>query len=1309
MNVFKKFIKVVMWLVVVVIFIATIALFFFIRSDNWSNYLISYLDRQVRNRYNLKVTTAFLRGSVFSNLHFNDVRLASLSETELLTINDLAINYRLPFLFKKDKSLQKITIDSLSLFYPLSVDTLLSSLRRYKDGDSGDLRVANIEIDKLNLFNSDLPDSSILSNCAFTGSITFCSDSVSIQIDSSDINFVSLGEFFTLSEGSLTIKGNKLIVRDCTLKNLSSKALVSGEIALDSLISGKFDLIIDDLLFAERFPKIDQIMYDRDYLDIDGSLFIKGGMISVDFGLKGKVRDLYVDGGELKAEYSESKLNVRKFALKSNGERIEGSLKTDFAKRFISKIKFGNFDLERWDIFPSQTKLNGLVSVRGKGNITEPDEITLAVSLGGSAIDTLNFDRIEGEVLYKNNSITVLDTFFLSIGNTILNLSGTYNLGTQFVDGQCYFNSSDLGKIASVLKADTLVGDVEGFIEAKGIYSNPDFRGWIKGNNFGVPQLYFDESIARFGAISLGEKRFGDIFIESIDGKGDYINSPIPLASLIIRIEGDTSFIKSFRIGGKGRNIELQGSVVKLNDFFFNRVKAEHSGNYIVNLEPIHVQLNQDTLNLHEVDFKFNEGKIQLSAQAIKKKLNTAKLQIADIAIDPLNAMIVGEKGISGVLNGNVDYKAANGSSFIKGNLALYDGRFLDQDFKTIKADLKMQDDRISIYDFYIQDKDTGFVQGKGYLTCAFPFKADQPVVDTLDTIDLNMNFDDFRIVSFDPFLFPGVLTDGNLSGDISVRNRTGDPVIIYNLTANNPVFDKLSGDELIARGRYQNNKLQFTDLLLRDEGGTYKGYGYLPFGVTVVPGVVHYLTESPMSMNFSASTTTLPFLTNYMSDIDDINGDFNLALSLSGSPEDPIRSGNLSAKDALIYITSIENPVQSVEGSAIIENNMMDIVSFTGMMIKPEPMSKIGKISKRIKAVTLDVIFPPKVTELKPNLTVEGTVDLSQFFDPYLNVRIVGEDLYIRTLLAEQEGVVDGVFTMIGRDSLAIEGDIEVKEFIVRNEFAGSGEIIEEKAKSNRYSSTNVHATIPGNLFFRNSQLDCELEGEMWIIRNDDEPYRFSGDLDVRRGKFFFYGSEFVLESGSITFPPYEFNPKLDITARVNLAQYGYKDSTGLSELEDEYVTVTLTGDLDRPLLVFESVDNKYSQSDILKLLTHTQRMGDEFFNQQSLSADALNVFGAYFERQLERNVNRIIGLDAFELRTQGNISPDIQPEQLSVLLGQRVGPNLFFTYDRNLSRIDPNWQMKLEYRLNPTMSIVGGVNQYGDVSINYRYKYRY
>ncbi|MCK4297518.1 MAG: translocation/assembly module TamB domain-containing protein [Candidatus Marinimicrobia bacterium] len=1263
----------------------------------------------MEKRYGLVCNSSRLIGNIFNNLHFEDFKISTKSDVELFRSSDLEIRYRILSLLGKRPEIRSVSIDRFSFSYPGSIDSLVEILKNAPNRDKGGIfNLRQIDIRNLNVVDSNNPENIILFSRLIYGKISLCPDSINIVADTAYIKFENINEDISLSNAELLLIGDSLVISGSTVRNRSSVGEICGFLKLDSSHAGEFKVKFDNIVFAERFTDLGSIFNKNDYVDLDGRLKSVRDVIETDFEFCGKLRGRDITDGQLLAKIQNGKFDIKSLSFNSGEESIRGNINGDFDTGLLAEIDLNKLNLKNWGVFNSNTLLTGSLSLDVEGIKDKPTKIITSIKINDSRIDTLNFDQIAGELIYEDGHITISDTIFMKLYESILQLTGECDLNTNTINARSYLNSRDVSIFSSFLNIDTLNGAIEAFIEATGNLHNPDFRGWIKGDQFGTPQLSFNESIARFGRVNIGKKHFGDIYIESVDGKSSVIRGPIPLASLIVRFEVDTTYVRSLRVTGKDLNVEVQGSIVKFKDFYFDKIKVALESNVFKNLEPIHFSWEEDTIKLDEVDFSLNQGEVRASGCVVNRKLQSVLIDFTNLNVDPLNALLRGSQGISGILDGEIKYESTGGSPNLKGIMDLKNVRLIDQDFNNVHFEVMVKDNQLVIQDFVIQDVDNGVANCKGYVSCHFPPEKDKPFICANDTIDIQIDFNNFLFNSFSSFVLPKIQKEGKLSGDVSVQNCTGKPLLIFNLAVNDPTFDKLVGNELIARGFYRNSKLMFNDLILKDDDGIYKGYGYLPFDVSIVPVKVTFGRDSVMSMNFSGHTTALPFLTNYIGDLDDTRGEFNLALNLSGTPNKPVRSGNFSVKNGVLDISPLENTITGLEGSGVMNNNSMDIISLTGFMLKPQPRTKFEEVKNKLKSLTWDVLFPPKFAGNEPNLSITGKVDFTKFFQPGFDIRLIGEDLYIRTLLAEQEGIVSGVFTMTGRDSIQIEGDIDISEFIIRNEFIGSEQLLEDITPSKCYTSTNIHVVIPGNLYLRNSQLDCELEGEMWIIQNGDEPYRFSGDMDVRKGKFFYYGWEFIIDRGSIIFDPTEFNPKLDIEAKVDLASYVYQDlKESQKDRESEYAIVRLTGDLEQPVLTFES--ENYTQSDILMFLTRAQGGVAQLFDQEKISSNALNVFGAYFERQVERNVSRIVGLDAFELRTKSNILYDLDPNQWSMVLGQKLAPSVYVTYERNLSLIESSQQVGIEYRLNRNMSIVGDVDQDGLINIKYKYKYHY
>jgi len=1304
----KTSLKIAIWIFVGIFCISSLGLFCLFQTNVWKTILTSQITKQAYSRYGLVVKIGKIDGNVLKHLHATDITLSTRANYKLGTVSNLTLDYHLMSVFGKKPIIEAFIVDTVLFGYPGTIDTLALLFGKPSQKSSSQIDLKHVRITNLIVTNSRNPGKRLLSEGLIDGSLQVSSDSVRLIADSVHAVLETIQEEIAISDAHILKVSNSLFVQGCRLKSKSTTGNVIGKISLKSPFSGEFAVQMDNVVLSERLKNVEKVFSEGDFICLNGNVTILNDEIGTDIQFQGKLRGREVTDGLLIGEIHDRKFNVKTLSFMSGDETIYGLANGDFDSGITANLEVSNFDLLYWGIIQKKTLLNGSANLIVEGKMKTPDRFIADVDFTGSAFDTLGFDKMKGRVIYRNGLFTIPDTMLVVQGQTSYRLTGEGDLKANTIDARVYVNSSQVGPLAKQYGITGLMGSAEAFLEATGDLKNPDFRGWVNGKKFGIPALNFEEAIARFGLVNIGDRHFGDIFIEATNGKSDLIKDPMPFAALILRFEGDTAFIRSMRLVGEDLSLEAQGNIVKGNEINLKNFRASRYGNDLISLTPISFLLNQDTIRFQDVDFSLNDGRLKMSAEAVNKKVRSAKFKFTNLSIDPVNALLKGSRGVEGILDGVVEYSDFPGSPEHKANVNIRNANLFGQKYKNIRIDAILAENQVRVDTISIIDLHDGNLMGSGSFSCNFPMKNGSPFVTASDSLRFQFEASDFVLKTFDPVFWTNLRKDGKISGKIEVKNRMDSPVIDYDLTVANPVFDKMHGNELAVKGKYQNSRFNFSDLMLKDDAGTTKGKGFLPFTIRFVPPVFSYNVDSSLSLNISQHSNSLNFITDYFEDVENLTGDFDIALSFSGTPNHPVRSGNVTVKNGVLKMSMLENPITRIEGSALMSKNVLDIVSMDAHMFKPAPRNKLDQAKSKLKSMTLDVLFPPQVTDLEPNLIISGNIDFTRFFRPVYNIKTVGNRLYIRTLLAEQEGIIDGEFSISGRDTINIEGDVDVTDFIIRNEFKVSEPVIEKVKPSSTYTNINIHTIIPGNLYFRNNQLDADLSGEMWIIRNGADPFQFSGTLDVRSGKFFYYGWEFNIVRGSIIFDPTEFNPTLDFEAQVDLASYTNTDSTGsISSDDNEYATVYLTGDLEQPLLEFES--SNYSQSDILMFLTRTGSTSEENGSQDRLSSDALNVFGMYFERQLEKSISRLSGLDEFELRTKGNLFSNQSTDQWSVMLGQKLAPNLFVTYERNFSLIEPNQQFGLEYRINRYTSLVGEVDQNGLLRINYQYKYHY
>jgi len=1306
----KKAVKISILGIVLLFFIISAAGFLILKTDTWKKILFGYVNSQLSQRFNMRLESEGLSGNLFYNLSFDRLTLVNLNQTELVTMSGVSLTYNLKSLISFGHLIHRLRIDSLAFSYPDGIDSLIACLPEKTDtlAPKVHFNLQSLSVNHWNVTDSHNSGQMIFIGDSLKASLTIAPDTIAARLVSLHGYLPGIGEHFRINDANLALAGGALVIRNCRLHNQGALAEINGLALLERPFASRLDLRLTNFHPGEKLPGLEAVFQKSDHFNLRGQVETRGKSIALDVGFSGQWRGRNLSDGRIAGKIDGSQVDISKIAFKSAAEKFAGDIHGRLGAQLIANLKFVGIDAFSWGISSAKTNLQGDVRLTLEGSFSDIDQVTAFIDLQESKIAPLEFNRVKGELVYKDGFLAIVDTFKCLLGETKVELEGGADLKGKTVDARAYFSAVNANLLSSVLKIDTLVGTVDGFVEATGALTAPDLRGWFRGDQFGLPNLKFEESVARFGLVNIREQKYGDIFIEATNCQTNLIPETVPLTSLIVRFEGDTTVVQMFKAVGANLDLEIRGNIVHYTDFNLNSIRITRSGNVLENVDPIYFSWKQDTIALEAVRFRLNEGLLVASGRAVKGRLENARIALRDLSIEPFNAFIRGARGVRGILAGEVAFEHNGQGPQFSGELGLKDARLVGQVFKDISLKGRVNSHHLWVDKLVVQDGENGLIRGHGLITCDLYAADKRAIFNATDSVALTLDLTRFDMEVFDNYLLKNIKLDGAVSGQISIYNYLNDPRMNYDLAISNPVFDKLTGKEMTFKGLYQGNRLSFTEATLTTPYGVTRGRGYLPYAVSFVPGRFAILQDAPLSMNFSMKTSELDFLTAYLDAAEEISGDFNLAMSVSGTPAHPIRAGNLSAKDAIITISAIENPITGVSGSAVMENNRLEIISLTGYLKKPHSPNGSASFKDKFKAVTWDVLFPPQVAEDLPNLTISGGIDFTEFFRPRYDITLKGEELYLRTLLAEQEGVVTGSFTMTGRDSILYEGEVEVEDFIIRNEFAGREEVIQNNKPSKFYSAVNLHLIIPGSLQFKNAQLDGDLDGEMWIIRNGDEPYRFSGTLDILDGSFYYYGWEFEVVSGSISFDPIEFNPTLDIEAQVDLAAYGMADTTSSSSGESELVTVYLTGYLDNPSLEFESAN--YSQSDILMFLSRAQNIGSETTGQDQLSASAANVVGSWFERQIERNIGRMAGLDDFELRTNGNLlSSNPTTDQWSVVLGRKLASNLYVKYERTFSLVEPNQQFGLEYRLNRNMSIAGDVDQEGLLSINYRYKYRY
>ena len=384
------------------------------------------------------------------------------------------------------------------------------------------------------------------------------------------------------------------------------------------------------------------------------------------------------------------------------------------------------------------------------------------------------------------------------------------------------------------------------------------------------------------------------------------------------------------------------------------------------------------------------------------------------------------------------------------------------------------------------------------------------------------------------------------------------------------------------------------------------------------------------------------------------------------------IRNGSLNIENGRVFTVLLDEPINLISANALLNNNIMVINPFNGSINNSQ--SKIYN---------------------KNNFAIKGDIDFTKFFEPRYNISANGKDIFYRSLNQDIESYADIDLSITGKDTIDISGTINARNGAIYKEFT-TNEINNSPNESKRIiTNYNIRFPIEDTFSIRNSQIDAKISGELGISKLYSDTWNYSGEIEFIEGQIYYYlGDVFEKLKGTMVFDGQGFNPFLELSASTKIG--------------DAEIMLGVFGPFDNPEWRFDS-DKGYSESDILQLLTFNTRVSEEGFSTEGLGTQAQTILGAYLERQLEKNFIKSTGLKSSgiieDVQISGTselINPN-QGEEFSI--NARLNQNFSLSYKRSFS-LEAAYKNKVgvEYKLNPNFSVIGNVDESGQVQMKFR-----
>jgi len=1271
-----------------------------VRPTLWTNQLLSFFNNQLEDRYNIEISAERLTGNILNQLSGDNVVVTTMSDSVLFTAHSLTIQYAPWKVVIGEFAIDEIHIDKPVIYYNEGLELLTKQITSIEYPQSNDLEATprgQFTIETLRINEG-----------------RFVYGSAQNQLNVSKIT----GEMrIDQGERALTITGD-----------FSSIEAIRPEQQLRSI---KF--LIHQYPDSLRINNI-EFMYDSAFVLLEGKVNITPetmvnlnfqtsqlslGTILPRYGVTYFEDDQWDIKGNIKTDFQEYQLYTSFTGVLDEKTRASGSLELSAGEQFIdipsgnitlgsSNVTFnGHYTMNQGgnanvgfqsvnlhDFFETLpvTALDGnMTLVDSSGKLSNPD-LTASIDLQPSRIDDYTVTNVLGNLSFRDDTLSVHDSLFVEFATADWYLNGWYSLGGA-LELDLQFATARFDYLSTALDFPKIYGEAYGDVSLSGTIDSTALDSRIRLRNFGFREFHFDTVAAYTSLANVQTLREGRLFVEARNGEAWGKN--VAFGNLAAETVGDSVIVQNLRLSDQDDHLYVSGGISKDMRGKLSKVELQYKNTFIHNRTPLPFQIHENGLNISQGVLGVNNGLVTFSGTV--KGADTLRTQVdfTNIDLGPLNRLLQKPIPFTGVFNGTTTFISKGKHKNIFTDVELTNVIWRDLHYSDVRAQLEYLNKAISITNGEIRSQEGGAMTFEGTI----PFdlesllEADSLRLQPMLQISGDIRLDGIFLENYIRFIPIKQKMAGEVSGVVTVGGVLADPEATFDLEIHQPRFDAIEGYHLASTGSYEDNRLTFDDIQLQEtaESGHYAGEGHLPLEIDLLKPVFRLHRDKQMQLDFHAETPRLQFLSKYMSDVDAVTGDFTLDLRVSGTPDSPRRDGQVTIKDANIEVKSLENEINGVNGRGILRNDTMEVRDFRAKMRSPGDREIIEGAFNRLKH-WVSSLFNREVPDRGPNLRLSGSLDFARFFNPELNLQLDGENLYIRTLLGEIEGVADASISVTGRDSLLMVGELQPEEVILRMDFAKDDTPREiTQGGGGRFVEYNLHTTFPGNFYIRNAQVNAEFEGDIWIVRHGAEPLNFSGSMNVIRGKYYYYNDTFTIQEGQIIFDPVEFNPRLNIVATT--------------EIEDQVeVTIKLSGELDNPKISLETSDEGggYSESEILEILTFSQEL------EQGLAApDIQPIFTAYLEKQLEQYGSQLMGLETFELETEGQSIQNL--ENVTITVGRRVAPNLYFTYGRGFLAENPTNTLGLEYQLNRYMSFVGEVDEEGLYHFKYRLKYNY
>jgi translocation and assembly module TamB len=405
---------------------------------------------------------------------------------------------------------------------------------------------------------------------------------------------------------------------------------------------------------------------------------------------------------------------------------------------------------------------------------------------------------------------------------------------------------------------------------------------------------------------------------------------------------------------------------------------------------------------------------------------------------------------------------------------------------------------------------------------------------------------------------------------------------------------------------------------------------------------------------------SSLAVLKKMFESVNDVKGYGSFVLSVQDKWEDPVINGGISLMNSVVGIKGLTYKIIDINSYIYVDNNRIVVDSLTGNFAG-------GKIAARGFG---------QMNELK----------IEEF---HLDTRL--EDATIRV----SRGIVvnfDGELILKGQHGRSgIVGQVTMKRARYTQRVDWKSQLVKAKTADkprgtlSRFEKTGLNVKITGSkdIVVNNNIAKATLKVELLLRGTVADPILF-GRIETDEGTVYFRNNEFEIINASADFIDSDkINPYFDITAKTSVKGYD--------------IRIVIEGKMPELDLLLTS-DPPLDETDILGLLTVGEIGSNLAGMEEGIgTAEATSFLTGKYQDALEERVTILTGLDRFQVEPyvaeeSGQIGPRVTASK------RLIEDKLFVSYSSSVGYSEGD-VVKLEYRLNKSISLIGVQDELGSL----------